>query len=590
MASVAQRASLLLSHNDTASPDEDESSSPEELTSNLERTIDKIGMGWALPMVIVSSVWICSMFCGMMLGAVGWGSCSDLLGRTMAFNATLLFTSLFGICASTFAGGVKSLCISLFFLGSAVGGSMPTDGTLFLENIPRGKQYLLTLLSVFFSFGAVLSAVIGLLVIPANSCPLPPAACDTETQNLGWRYLLTILSVMTLAMFLGRFILFRLYESPRYLVHTGRPAAAVHALKKITKFNGQTMSLDMKDVSATPRLPSVVFEMDDSPQPSSLKELPPIPDLKVTIPPSISYQSTASQSEPPLPGDYTFQTPVSEDNFVFRQEIGSPLESSILTPQEGAEWRRPAQRPGRRSRGVSFAESVAPAVEGWFTEWVLRPGAAWWKKMVSLLTPEWRRSTVLVWVAWTLMSLAYTIFNVFLPKLLESTVGDANPHSRKRAMWDVVTFTLGGCPGSLLGAWMIETKLGRRKSLALSTFATAFFCAVFAAVSSQAAVTASSMAISLTATTMWAVLYGMTPEIFPPHIRGTACGTASALSRIGGMIAPLLGGQLLVIDRRLPVYAAVVIFIVAGFSVLLLPSERAPTTETRRGDGYQLVD
>ena len=80
---------------------------------------------------------------------------------------------------------------------------------------------------------------------------------------------------------------------------------------------------------------------------------------------------------------------------------------------------------------------------------------------------------------------------------------------------------------------MIETPLGRRKSLALSTFTTAFFCAVFAKVTSQAAITASSMAISLAVTvctrissigyyrepylqTMWAVLYGMTPETFEP--------------------------------------------------------------------------
>lgn len=76
---------------------------------------------------------------------------------------------------------------------------MPTDGTLFLENIPRGKQYLLTLLSVFFSFGAVLSAFIGLLVIPSNSCPPSPEPCDPETQNLGWRYLLTIISVLVSA-------------------------------------------------------------------------------------------------------------------------------------------------------------------------------------------------------------------------------------------------------------------------------------------------------------------------------------------------------------------------------------------------------
>ena len=61
-----------------------------------------------------------SMFAGMMLGAVGWGTCSDLLGRSAAFNATLFFTALFGILAS-FARSFWLLCVLLFFLGSAVG-------------------------------------------------------------------------------------------------------------------------------------------------------------------------------------------------------------------------------------------------------------------------------------------------------------------------------------------------------------------------------------------------------------------------------------------------------------------------------------
>lgn len=78
-----------------------------------------------------------SMFAGMMIGAVGWGTCecrvsdvwgnnpdfhpgSDLLGRSMAFNGTLLFTSLFGLGA-TLTSSFWSLCLALFLLGSAVG-------------------------------------------------------------------------------------------------------------------------------------------------------------------------------------------------------------------------------------------------------------------------------------------------------------------------------------------------------------------------------------------------------------------------------------------------------------------------------------
>lgn len=297
---------------------------------------------------------------------------------------------------------------------------MPTDGTLFLENIPRGKRYLLTLLSVFFSFGAVLSAVIGLVVIPSNSCPPAPEPCNPEEQNLGWRYLLTTLSVLvrmnllmlirtltrlfipqTLSMFMGRFILFKLYESPRYLVHTGRAAAAVNTLKKITKYNGQSMELDIKDVQDHPNVPSAAFEMDDG-------DLPPTPGLKcVTTPPEsksntsspLGYQSTESQSQPALTGDYTFQTPIDEARFFPESpiQVNSP---TLHSPQ----WRRSPERP-RRPRQPSRTESVAPVVSGWFSEWVTQPLAAWFEQVGTILTPEWRRSTLLVWTAWSFMSL-----------------------------------------------------------------------------------------------------------------------------------------------------------------------------------------
>ena len=81
------------------------------------------------------------MFAGMMFGAVGWGTCtltclsalkpktflspvgSDLMGRSAAFNATLFFTSLFGV-ASSLATTFPMLCTCIFFLGSAVGVSL----------------------------------------------------------------------------------------------------------------------------------------------------------------------------------------------------------------------------------------------------------------------------------------------------------------------------------------------------------------------------------------------------------------------------------------------------------------------------------
>lgn len=76
-----------------------------------------------------------------------------------------------------------------------------------------------------------------------------------------------------------------------------------------------------------------------------------------------------------------------------------------------------------------------------------------------------------------------------------------------------------------LGAFMIDSRLGRKRSLALATFLTAVFCVGFCQVTTQLGVSLMSILISLAATvsflslvrfkkadknfqTMWAILYG----------------------------------------------------------------------------------
>jgi hypothetical protein len=74
---------------------------------------------------------------------------------------------------------------------------MPTDGTLLLEQLPNDKRYLVTALSVFFSFGAVFSAVAAILVVPAHSCFASDVnGCDVDRDNQGWKYLLIVLGIL----------------------------------------------------------------------------------------------------------------------------------------------------------------------------------------------------------------------------------------------------------------------------------------------------------------------------------------------------------------------------------------------------------
>jgi MFS family permease len=69
---------------------------------------------------LISHIALTSLTAQMMIGAVGWGTISDLLGRALPFNSTLLLTAVFGIGAS-FAPSFGVLCGWMFLLGSAVG-------------------------------------------------------------------------------------------------------------------------------------------------------------------------------------------------------------------------------------------------------------------------------------------------------------------------------------------------------------------------------------------------------------------------------------------------------------------------------------
>ncbi|KAG6835928.1 hypothetical protein H0H93_013263 [Arthromyces matolae] len=486
-----------------------------------------------------------AMFAGMMFGAIGWGTCSDILGRSAAFNATLCFTALFGLFAS-FANSFTTLCIVLFFLGSAVGGSMPTDGTLLLEHMPKSKQYLVTALSVFFSFGAVLSAVVALIVIPNSSC-LPNQPCNVDTDNQGWRHLLMTLGLITLSMFIARILFFRLHESPRYLVHAGRHQEAIESLQMISRFNGSDLTLEIKDVQdqhdptasdAPPRpIQSNYHENDSRPRASSTTIFNASDIPGDTLIPSIS---SPKSGRPTLVTQYNATD--AADTGLDQEPSSDGLlrnvdetDSKPPSPVQSTTVPRSASRRPRRARQNSTSSVYEKRFWESMPRIVRRPLSAWWDRIKMVLSPEWLRTTLLVWVVWCAMSLAFTMFNVFLPKLLEARGSEdviaSEAKSLDESLWDVVIFTVGGCPGAI---------------------------------------------------SMWAVLYGWTPEIFGTKVRGTACGIASALSRIGGMIAPMLGGTLLMINQSIPVYTSVVVFVFAGFCVLLI--RETPTENHLKGE------
>lgn len=121
------------------------------------------------------------------------------------------------------------------------------DGALFLEFIPSTSQNLLTLLSVWWPVGQLLASVMAWALIPPFSCDTALAACSlTEgvqpccesRDNRGWRYFIAALGALTLLMFACRFFLFRLFESPKFLLSRGREVEAVSVVQSIANHNG----------------------------------------------------------------------------------------------------------------------------------------------------------------------------------------------------------------------------------------------------------------------------------------------------------------------------------------------------------------
>jgi MFS family permease len=167
-----------------------------------------------------------SLFVGLCFGSFFWGIGSDIMGRRIAFNVTLLITSVFGT-ASAWAPSWGGVCLMYAAMGFGVGGNLPVDGALFLEFLPDASSSLLTLLSVWWPIGQLCSSLFAWYFI-ANW----PA-------DQGWRYFVRTIGIITFVMFLVRFFLFHMFESPKYLLSRGRQAEAVAVVQGIASRNGR---------------------------------------------------------------------------------------------------------------------------------------------------------------------------------------------------------------------------------------------------------------------------------------------------------------------------------------------------------------
>lgn len=461
-----------------------------------------------------------SLYVGLICGAAFWGIAADIVGRRLSFNATLFIAGVFGI-ASGGATSFVGLGGLLAALGFGLGGSLPVDGMLFLEFLPGNRQYLLTLLSVFWSLGQLMSSLIGWGLIANYYCSTydnPPGPhevlCLSKdgkgwlSNNHGWRYLNFTIGAFTLACFFLRFVVFKIPESPKFLLSKGRDEEAVEAMKRFASMCGKPIPDDMLTVGILRSAAGQDGAMDDA----SVEEL------------------------------------VHEQP---KGVVGKAM---------------------HQMRMLSFnARSVS-----------LRKSFSHIKPLFSNFALGY--TTTVIWFLWALIGLAYPLFNSFIILYLKAANGnDVTIYNTINDTYkNYAIISVCGVPGSLIATWMVNLpRSGRRGAMSIGTLLSGVFLFGFTAVGNSKGTLAFSCVTAFTQNIMYGVLYCYTPESFPAPLRGTADGIASSLNRLTGLCAGFIkiyapsGTKQ---QAATPVYVAGALYLVAGLLMLTLRVETSSRT------------
>jgi len=150
----------------------------------------------------------------------------------------------------------------------------------------------------------------------------------------------------------------------------------------------------------------------------------------------------------------------------------------------------------------------------------------------GLFSPQLRQRSTTIFAAWFLVSISYYGIFAWMPSQL-ATQG----FGFVRGYDFLVLVALAQIPGYALAAYGVET-WGRRPTLISFLLMSALACSLFTLATSTILVAASLLIMSFSLLGTWAALYAFTPELYPTSLRGSGMGTAGAMARLGGLLAP----------------------------------------------------
>ncbi|KAL0936751.1 membrane transporter (hexose transporter) [Colletotrichum truncatum] len=190
-----------------------------------------------------------SLYVGLLIGAIFWGFGADIIGRRIAFNVTLLITSI----ATIVSGASPNLPAWGFFIALSAfgaGGNLVLDPTVFLEFLPSNKQWTVTALALWWGLGQAITGFIAWGFLTQERWNCTEGQTCNWSNNAGWRYVSFTAGAFVFLTSVLRVTIMRLQETPKYLLSVGRDADLVRNYQKLAQKYGRECSLTLEKLEA----------------------------------------------------------------------------------------------------------------------------------------------------------------------------------------------------------------------------------------------------------------------------------------------------------------------------------------------------
>jgi hypothetical protein len=195
-------------------------------------------------------------------------------------------------------------------------------------------------------------------------------------------------------------------------------------------------------------------------------------------------------------------------------------------------------------------------------------------RMLDLLSPSLRRTTLLLWVIWIINAFVYygvVFFVTYVVADAGNNAADVCQGMTRETFIDLLIASSGELVGMAFTLVALN-RLGRKKTQALEFLFTALFLLLLLAIDDRTGRTLILLGARAGIAGGFQAAFVYTPEVYPTSLRSTGMGVCGSLSRIGGIASSysiILAKQSLM--GSIIMYSSIAV--VGAIACLLLPIE-----------------